>query len=118
MRVALLEQLLQLSAVNQFEPHILGPFSRSRGEARSGNYHHFYNIQPSGHYSVELSNCLFSHQVSVAVTLALESGFSKGHLSEILRGMGSPSVKTLFKLAEALDVEVCDFFVFPETMAV
>ncbi len=44
----------------------------------------------------------------------LETDFSKGHLSEILRGKGSPSVSTLIKLAEALDVEVCDFFVFPE----
>src|ERR1700722_13444964 len=44
----------------------------------------------------------------------LETEFSKGHLSEILRGKGSPSVNTLIKLAKALDVEVCDFFVFPE----
>ena len=44
----------------------------------------------------------------------METDFSKGHLSEILRGKGSPSVSTLIKLAEALDVEVCDFFIFPE----
>jgi transcriptional regulator with XRE-family HTH domain len=44
----------------------------------------------------------------------LESDFSKGHLSEILRGKGSPSVDTLLKLARSLDVEVSDFFVFPE----
>jgi transcriptional regulator with XRE-family HTH domain len=44
----------------------------------------------------------------------LETDFSKGHLSEILRGKGSPSVNTLIKLAEALEVEVCDFFIFPE----
>jgi len=44
----------------------------------------------------------------------LETDFSKGHLSEILRGKSSPSVSTLIKLAKALDVEVCDFFVFPE----
>jgi transcriptional regulator with XRE-family HTH domain len=44
----------------------------------------------------------------------LETDFSKGHVSEILRGKGSPSVSTLAKLAEALDVEVCDFFIFPE----
>jgi transcriptional regulator with XRE-family HTH domain len=44
----------------------------------------------------------------------LETDFSKGHLSEILRGKGSPSVSTLIKLAEALQVEVCDFFIFPE----
>jgi transcriptional regulator with XRE-family HTH domain len=44
----------------------------------------------------------------------LESGVSKGHLSEILRGVSSPSVATLIKLAEALEVEVKDFFVFPE----
>ena len=44
----------------------------------------------------------------------LETDFSKGHLSEILRGKGSPSVSTLVKLAAALGVEVKDFFVFPE----
>lgn len=44
----------------------------------------------------------------------LETDFSKGHLSEILRGKGSPSVATLIKLANALEVEVCDFFIFPE----
>ena len=44
----------------------------------------------------------------------LETDFSKGHLSEILRGVSSPSVATLIKLAQALEVEVKDFFVFPE----
>jgi transcriptional regulator with XRE-family HTH domain len=44
----------------------------------------------------------------------LETDFSKGHLSEILRGKGSPSVATLAKLAQALEVEIRDFFVFPE----
>ena len=44
----------------------------------------------------------------------LESGLSKGHVSEILRGVSSPSVATLIKLAEALEVEVKDFFIFPE----
>jgi len=44
----------------------------------------------------------------------LESGLSKGHVSEILRGVSSPSVTTLIKLAEALEVEVKDFFLFPE----
>jgi transcriptional regulator with XRE-family HTH domain len=44
----------------------------------------------------------------------LESGLSKGHVSEILRGVSSPSVSTLIKLAEALEVEVKDFFLFPE----
>ena len=44
----------------------------------------------------------------------LETDFSKGHLSNILRGKGSPTVTTLAKLAKALDVEVHEFFVFPE----
>src|SRR5213596_3211820 len=43
----------------------------------------------------------------------LETDFSKGHLSEILRGVSSPSVATLIKLAQALEVEVKDFFLFP-----
>ena len=44
----------------------------------------------------------------------LETDFSKGHLSEILRGKGSPSVATLAKPAKALDVDVKDFFIFPD----
>jgi len=44
----------------------------------------------------------------------LETGFSKGHLSEILRGKGSPTVATLVKIAAALDIEVRDLFVFPD----
>lgn len=49
----------------------------------------------------------------------LETGLSKGHLSEILRGRGSrgkvsTSVATLARLAKLLDDEVRDFFVFPE----
>jgi transcriptional regulator with XRE-family HTH domain len=44
----------------------------------------------------------------------LETDFSKGHLSNILRSNGSPTVTTLAKLAKALDVEVKDFFIFPE----
>ena len=40
----------------------------------------------------------------------LETDFSKGHLSNILRGRGSPSLATMVKLAKALDVEVVDFF--------
>jgi transcriptional regulator with XRE-family HTH domain len=44
----------------------------------------------------------------------LETDFSKGQISEILRGKGSPSVDTLIKLAKSLDVDVSDFFVFPE----
>jgi transcriptional regulator with XRE-family HTH domain len=45
----------------------------------------------------------------------LETDFSKGHLSDILRGKNSPSVDTLVKLAKALEADVRDFFVFPET---
>jgi transcriptional regulator with XRE-family HTH domain len=44
----------------------------------------------------------------------LETDFSKGHLSEILRGKGSPSLSTLIRLADALDLEVFEFFIFPE----
>jgi len=44
----------------------------------------------------------------------LETDFSKGHLSNILRGNGSPSVTTLVKLAAALDVDLHEFFVFPD----
>lgn len=44
----------------------------------------------------------------------LETDFSKGHLSEILRGKGSPTVTTLAKLAKALDIDVRELFTFPE----
>jgi transcriptional regulator with XRE-family HTH domain len=44
----------------------------------------------------------------------LVTDFSKGHISEILRGKGSPSVNTLIKLADALAVDVCGFFIFRE----
>ena len=40
----------------------------------------------------------------------LETDFSKGHLSQILRGKRSPSLTTIVKLAQALDVKVADFF--------
>jgi len=40
----------------------------------------------------------------------LETDFSKGHLSQILRGKRSPSLATIVKLAEALDVQVVVFF--------
>lgn len=40
----------------------------------------------------------------------LETDFSKGHLSQILRGQRSPSLRTMAKLATLLGVEVIDFF--------
>ncbi len=43
----------------------------------------------------------------------LETDFSKGHLSQILRGKRSPSLATIVKLARALDVQVADFFKRP-----
>ena len=44
----------------------------------------------------------------------LETGFSKGHLSNILRGARNPSTVTLLKLAEVLEIEGKDFFIFPK----
>ena len=40
----------------------------------------------------------------------LETDFSKGHLSQILRGKRSPSLTTMVRLARALGVKVGDFF--------
>lgn len=40
----------------------------------------------------------------------LETDFSKGHLSQILRGKRSPSLTTIVKLARALNVQVADLF--------
>ncbi len=40
----------------------------------------------------------------------LETDFSKGHLSQILRGKRSPSLATMTKLAKALNVKIVDFF--------
>ena len=45
----------------------------------------------------------------------LETDFSKGHLSQILRGKRSPSLSTIVKLAQALDVQVADFFIKPSS---
>ena len=42
--------------------------------------------------------------------LAYESGMSKGYLSEVESGKKSPTVRTLEKLAETLDIEVSAFF--------
>ena len=43
----------------------------------------------------------------------LEQEFSKGHLSNILRGVRNPSILTLHKLADMLGIELVDFFIFP-----
>jgi transcriptional regulator with XRE-family HTH domain len=40
----------------------------------------------------------------------LETDFSKGHLSHILRGERSPSLATMTKLAKVLNVRVAEFF--------
>jgi transcriptional regulator with XRE-family HTH domain len=40
----------------------------------------------------------------------LETDFSKGHLSQIIRGKRSPSLATIVKLAKILEVDVIDFF--------
>ena len=47
----------------------------------------------------------------------LETDFSKGHLSEILRGKNSPSVDTPIRLAKVFDCEVNDLFIFLERSA-
>jgi len=50
-----------------------------------------------------------SRQISMR-TLARESGLSANALSMIERGKTSPSVSTLYKLADALDIPVTTFF--------
>jgi transcriptional regulator with XRE-family HTH domain len=40
-----------------------------------------------------------------------ETGFSKGHLSQILSGKRSPSLSTIVRLARALGIRVADFFI-------
>ncbi len=57
---------------------------------------------------------LIRHKYRSIDRFYLESGISKGHVSEILRGKGSPSISTLLKIAKALDVELREFFIFPE----
>ena len=44
----------------------------------------------------------------------MENEFSKGHLSHILRGTQNPSTLTLHKLAGMFNVELVDFFIFPD----
>jgi len=43
-------------------------------------------------------------------TLAVRTGFTKGYLSKIERGLQSPPIATLSSIAEALNVEIADFF--------
>jgi transcriptional regulator with XRE-family HTH domain len=49
--------------------------------------------------------------------LADFSGLGRGYLSDILTAKKSPTVRTLAKLADALEVEVGDFFVRPSSLA-
>ena len=43
--------------------------------------------------------------------LAIKCSLSVDHISGIERGIFNPSVKTIFKIAEALHVEVYKFFI-------
>lgn len=45
----------------------------------------------------------------------LETDFSKGHLSQIIRGRRSPSLSTIAKLAKVLEVDVAEFFMVERT---
>lgn len=45
-----------------------------------------------------------------AMRLADFAGIARGYLSDVLAGKKSPTVRTLVKLAAALDVEVRDLF--------
>jgi hypothetical protein len=49
-------------------------------------------------------------KIWIAGSLYLETEFSEGHLSQIIRGKRSPSLATMIKLAKVLDVRVADFF--------
>ena len=44
----------------------------------------------------------------------LETGLSKGHVSEVLRGKGSPTLATVAKITKALEVDVGELFLQPE----
>ena len=44
----------------------------------------------------------------------LETDFSKGHLSNILRGKGSPTLATVTKIARALEVDAKQLFLQPD----
>ena len=46
--------------------------------------------------------------------LAYESGFSKGHLSSIERGLVRPTIQSLQTLADGLGVLLLDLVTFPE----
>jgi transcriptional regulator with XRE-family HTH domain len=55
-------------------------------------------------------------RVGLALTqekLAYEADLSKGHVSGIEKGLVSPTMATLVKIAERLDVDLLDLFVFP-----
>lgn len=44
----------------------------------------------------------------------LETGFSKGHVSQIIRGDRSPSLATVERLAAALEVDPIELFQVPK----
>jgi len=47
-------------------------------------------------------------------TLALRTGLSKGYLSKVERGLNSPPISTLSRIAAALGVGIAEFFERPE----
>ena len=63
--------------------------------------------------SIDIGNSLRqlreAHKVSMRA-LAQMSGLSANALSMIERGKASPSVSTLYRLADAMEVPVTDFF--------
>lgn len=70
-------------------------------------------VLSKGAVSVDVGNSLRqlreAHKVSIR-TLAQMSGLSANALSMIERGKSSPSVSTLYRLADAMEVPVTDFF--------
>jgi len=73
----------------------------------------FSKEAPSVNVGNRLRELRESHNISMR-GLATKSGLSANALSMIERGKTSPSVSTLYKLAEALGVDITAFFGEPE----
>ena len=53
---------------------------------------------------------LIKHRATTAEQVAFVAGISKSYLSAVLRCKKSPTIKTLAKIAEALEVDIKELF--------
>jgi len=72
------------------------------------------STSPTTHESVIARIVELAAEKELSVNrLADFSGLSRGYVSTVLRGKKSPTLRTLIKLADALEVSVSSFFKAP-----